>query len=188
MTAVDLNAVVRHCLKLLQSVLSANIKVEAHLGEDELLVQAEENQLRQVIVNLCFNARDAMPSGGTLRVRTERGLAADGEKGRKGEGERNPDMGVPFSSELLPVSPSPLLPFSPSSSAAARIIIEDTGDGMDESVLAHIFDPFFSTKEHGTGLGLTMVRQIIESFGGQVKASSQPQQGTRMEVILKSSN
>ena len=172
---VDLNAVVRHCLKLLPSVLTGNIKVEAHLSGDKLMVLAEENPLKQVIVNLCFNARDAMPSGGTLVLRTERDKATR----EKEEGGRRKDEETPADSSLI---------LHPSSFSLVTLTIQDTGEGMDKAVLARIFEPFFSTKEHGTGLGLTMVRQIIENFGGQVRASSQPGQGTQMEVILKSAD
>lgn len=65
-----------------------------------------------------------------------------------------------------------------------RLVVEDTGIGMDERVLARIFDPFFSTKEHGHGLGLAVVQQIVHGFGGRIEVTSRPGQGTRFDVWL----
>jgi signal transduction histidine kinase len=103
-------------------------------------------------MNLCLNARDAMPQGGRLRVRTE--ALADGGDGVAGRG------------------------------AWARLTVEDDGHGMSRQVLDRIFDPFFSTKERGTGLGLAVVQQIVESNGGRVEAVSQPGRGACFHVWL----
>jgi PAS domain S-box-containing protein len=156
---VDLNGVILHSLRLLRSVMLPIIKVETFLAKEEVQVQGEENQLKQVVMNLCLNARDAMPRGGKLTLRTE----------------------------LMSSSEAPEAPESPESSRKpqVRLTIEDNGQGMDEATLARIFEPFFSTKERGTGLGMTVVRQIIESFGGQIQVFSKPNQGTRMEVWLQ---
>ena len=66
------------------------------------------------------------------------------------------------------------------------LAVQDTGHGIDPAIRGRIFEPFFSTKERGTGLGLAVVRQIIESLGGRIEVISKPDQGTRMEVYLKS--
>jgi signal transduction histidine kinase len=98
--------------------------------------------VQQVLMNLCLNARDAMPQGGRLRVAT--GVA---------EGRRE-----------------------------ARLVVEDSGTGMTEAVRGRIFEPFFSTKEGGTGLGLAVVQQIVESYGGRIEVTSRPGEGARFEV------
>lgn len=148
----DVNTAVVHSLRLLKGTFPPEIEVEQRLSSEDLLVHADENQLKQVVMNLCLNARDAMTRGGQLTVSTERVHP---------EGNRN---GVGW----------------------VRLSVQDTGQGMDEAVQARIFEPFFSTKERGTGLGLAVVRQIVESFGGRIQVYSRPQHGTRMDVWLKS--
>src|SRR5262249_52323194 len=92
-------------------------------------------------MNLCLNARDAMPDGGTLRVATRLG-------------------------------PGP----------AVALSVADTGQGMSDEGRRRIFEPFFSTKEAGTGLGLAVVEQIVVGQGGSVEAHSEPEKGSRFEV------
>jgi signal transduction histidine kinase len=147
-TAVDLNGVVRHCLKVLRGVLPMTITVETEYADEGPLVQGDETQLKQIVINLCLNAREAMPEGGKLFLRTD-------------------------------------VISNPADKRLIRLTIQDTGQGMTEAVLARIFEPFFSTKERGTGLGLTVVRQIVESFNGRIQAWSQPLQGTRFEILLR---
>ncbi len=147
-TTVDLNAVVRHCLKILRGVVPMSIAIETALAEEELLAQGDETQFKQIVINLCLNAREAMPDGGRLLVKTD-------------------------------------VIANPTDRRMIRLSVQDTGQGMSETVLARIFEPFFSTKERGTGLGLTVVRQIVESFGGRIQAWSQPLQGTRIEILFK---
>jgi signal transduction histidine kinase len=66
-----------------------------------------------------------------------------------------------------------------------KLSVQDTGHGIDAAIQSRIFEPFFSTKERGTGLGLAVVRQIIESLGGRIEMTSHPNEGTRMEVFLQ---
>jgi PAS domain S-box-containing protein len=140
---VEVNAVVRRTLDLLRGTLPRTVAVEARLGPAELSVLGDETQLQQVLMNLCLNARDAMPSGGgRLDVATE---AVDGQ---------------------------------------VRLRVEDNGLGMTEAVRARAFEPFFSTKANGTGLGLAVVRQLVESFGGHVEVWSEPGAGARFDVWL----
>jgi CheY-like chemotaxis protein len=117
-------------------------------------MMADASQLQQIVLNLCVNARDAMPEGGRLRVSTKLlGGAETGEPGRPGR--------------------------------RARLSVEDTGVGMDAKTLARLFEPFFSTKgEAGTGLGLSVVYEIVKSLGGDVGVKSSPGRGARFEVVL----
>jgi PAS domain S-box-containing protein len=151
---LGLNRVVRRALDLLRPTLPLTVTVEPDLAPGELEVCGDETQVQQVLMNLCLNARDAMPQGGRLRVSTaavEPGAASSAPDGRR---------------------------------RWARLSVEDDGHGMSGQVLARIFDPFFSTKERGTGLGLAVVQQIVESNGGRVEAVSQPGRGACFHVWL----
>jgi len=112
-----------------------------------------------VLMNLGVNARDAMPNGGTLRLRTE-----------------NVVLDSTHASEAAGLSPG----------AYVRILIEDTGTGIDPSVLPHIFEPFVTTKPQGlgTGLGLSTVYGIIEQTGGTIRVDTTPGRGSRFSVYL----
>jgi signal transduction histidine kinase len=144
--ATDVNTVVVHTLTILKSVMSSSIKVQTQLAEGDLWVMADDTQLKQIVMNLCLNARDAMPRGGNLAVRTMRQ-------------EEDRLWWIGWS-------------------------VQDSGCGMDEATRNRAFEPFFSTKEHGTGLGLAVVQQIIERFGGRIELWSEPGQGSRFEIWL----
>ncbi len=125
----------------------SNIKVEADLEAGNLVIDADSTQLQQVLMNLCLNARDAMPHGGRLRVQTA----------AYNSGERGPWI---------------------------RLTVQDEGQGMTEQVKCQLFDAFFTTKETGTGLGLAVVQQIVESFGGRIEVNSEPGRGARFDIWL----
>ena len=146
-----MNRVATRTLELLRATLPRGIQIEPALAEAELPVQADEMQLQQVLMNLCLNARDAMPHGGHLAVRTE---AVAGN----GQGDW------------------------------VRLSVQDDGEGIPEDLQARIFDAFFTTKDRGTGLGLAMVRQIVEGFGGRVEVASRPGQGACFDVWLPRGN
>ncbi len=150
---VDLNALVEQTLRLARGVMSARIIVETHLDPALPPAFADENPLKQVVMNLCLNARDAMAGGGTLTIRTD-------------------------------VLAPPASTHACASDAWVHLAIQDTGIGMDENVRSRLFDAFFSTKEHGTGLGLAVVLQIITDFGGVIDVWSQVGVGTRFDVWL----
>jgi PAS domain S-box-containing protein len=147
---IELNRTVQRTLELLRATLPPAVKVRAELAEGELFVQADETQAQQVLMNLCLNARDAMPHGGALTVRTARLIEAHG----------------------------------PARPGWARLSVSDSGTGIPEAVKAHIFEPFYSTKDTGTGLGLAVVQQIVESYGGRVEVHSQSGLGACFDVWL----
>jgi signal transduction histidine kinase len=117
--------------------------VERELAADLPAIWADEGQLRAAFLNLLRNAREAMPDGGTIRVRTARG--ADG---------------------------------------GVDVTIADTGSGIPTESLAKIFDPFFSTKSGGTGLGLAFTLQVVEEHGGTIQCRSEVGRGTTFAIRL----
>lgn len=140
---VDLNDAVEDLLDFLSRELQeAGVRVERELSPESPSVRADSGQLRQVLLNLVRNAREAMDSGGTVTVRTR----VD-EPGR-----------------------------------LAIVEIQDTGPGISEELRARMFDPFFSTKDRGTGLGLAFVQQVVHEHGGRVECDSEPGQGACMRV------
>jgi signal transduction histidine kinase/ActR/RegA family two-component response regulator len=155
---LDLNAVVRSSLALLERSIPKHIEVEALLDGSVPCVLGDRSQLQQVIVNLAVNARDAMPDGGKLVLSTN---WCDGEELR--------------SSGTVPPS-----------DGYVRLCVSDTGHGMDAETRMKLFDPFFTTKEtgKGTGLGLFIVHSIVANHGGTINVYSEPGYGTGFSIYL----
>jgi PAS domain S-box-containing protein len=156
---LDLNALSADLEKMLGRLIGEDIDLAIVPGADLGLVKADPGQLQQVVMNLCVNARDAMPDGGLLRIETA-----------------NVEVGAGHFAGLEPM-------------AAGRYVmlaISDTGGGMDEQILSKIFEPFFTTKEEGkgTGLGLAMVYGIVKQAGGYVWVSSEVGRGTTFTMCL----
>jgi signal transduction histidine kinase len=131
--------------------------VERHYESEAVRGLWDEDQLRQVFVNLLANAVDASPAGSPVEITAEPAQVGAGAR-RDGEGGQRV--------------------------AGARIHIADRGPGMDEPTLARIFEPFFTTKKKGTGLGLAIAKQIVEQHGGTIRADSRPGAGTRFTIEL----
>jgi two-component system cell cycle sensor histidine kinase/response regulator CckA len=156
-----INAVVEEMAPVLRLMLPANVKVETALAPLDMVVRVDRSQLEQVLINLAFNARDAMASGGTIRITTEsRHLDEDTGRGL---------IGIP-----IPAG------------SYGLISVVDTGHGMDPATLAQVFEPFFTTKPvgAGTGLGLSTVYGIVKQSGGYVWAESTLGQGTSFTICL----
>ena len=154
----SLPTVIRGMEPLLRRLLVGQVELSLELGADDLWVRTAEGQVEQILMNLAINARDAMPDGGTVHVRT-RGLTVR-----------------PGATDAPGVLPG----------RWAELVVHDSGVGMDAETLARLFEPFFTTKPSGlgTGLGLTTVRGIVRSLGGHVLAASAPAKGTTMRVLL----
>lgn len=133
------------------------LNVPKHCLDQE--IQGDPNQLLQALMNICVNARDAMPEGGTL------GLATD-------------SVTIGASEDFLALELAP--------GRYVKICISDTGHGISEETLSHVFEPFFTTKPvgQGTGLGLSIVYTIIEKHGGAIRAVSERGHGTTFEIYL----
>jgi PAS domain S-box-containing protein len=153
---LDLNPLVREIIALLGETFPRNITCTLALDEGIPPLLADHNQIQQIILNLCVNARDAMPSGGTLRLATTRVEGA-----------------------AVPAS-------VPRRQACACLAISDTGTGMTPEVRARIFEPFFTTKSvnQGTGLGLAVVYGIVTAHGGTIEVESTPGRGSTFRVFL----
>jgi CheY-like chemotaxis protein len=123
------------------------------------VIRADVVQVEQILMNLAANARDAMPDGGSLWVRTD--SVGPDASGSRPDRNRNVDGYV-------------------------RITVQDSGTGMDERTRAHIFEPFFTTKERGrgTGLGLSTVCAVMEQLGGDIRVDSRPGYGTTFELYF----
>lgn len=154
---VDLNQLLKDQAPIIRESVGGAIRVETDLTPHVCPVLVDAGQFPQAIINLVVNARDAMPTGGTLTMTTV--LAdSDGDRGLAGLGGR------------------PIV----------RLTIRDTGQGMDQEVCAHCFEPFFTTKGQGqgTGLGLATVQRIVEQNGGTIAVASEPGQGTTFTICL----
>ncbi|MCU1286409.1 MAG: hypothetical protein JWO13_2759 [Acidobacteriales bacterium] len=155
-TAVDLNKIVTEMERMLKSLFVGETQVNIQVSQQPIVVCGDPSQVELMILNLAINARDAMPAGGVLSIRT-------GEEVIAGKDDRNT---VESEFALLEVS--------------------DTGYGMSQEIQAHIFEPFYTTKEigRGTGLGLSAVYGIVQQAGGHISVQSEPSRGSTFRVYL----
>jgi len=156
---LNLNEVVLNLDKLLRRLMHENIEMLTRTPENVGKVKADPAQLEQVIMNLVVNARDAMPNGGRLVVETS-----------------NVELDSAYAEDHITVKPGRYV----------MIAVSDTGVGMDQNTVAHIFEPFYTTKDsgHGTGLGLSTVYGIVKQSGGYIWVYSEPGKGSTFKVYL----
>jgi PAS domain S-box-containing protein len=155
----DLNDLVSDTGKLLRRALGAGIEIESILPEGLCVANIDRSQLETALVNLCINARDAMPDGGRLLIET-----------------RN----VILDQDYVALNPDVKM------GAYAMVSVTDTGTGIPPEALRKVFEPFFTTKEvgKGTGLGLSMVYGFIKQSGGHIKIYSEVGTGTTFKLYL----
>lgn len=147
---LDLRQIIESMRGMLQVLIGKNIYLNLRLSQVPGRVLIDATQLERALVNLAVNARDAMPSGGTLTISLERAEVTQDDGARQ-----------------------------------VVIRVTDTGTGIGEELRSHIFEPFYTTKgEHGNGLGLTIVNQIVTNAGGHVEVDSEPGRGTAMSLYL----
>ena len=156
---LDLNPIVGEEEQVLRWLIGKNIELKTELASSAVLVRANADCMRQVLLNLAVNARDAMPNGGKLTITVS-----------------NVDIGETRPPRLTAVEPGPYV----------RLSVADNGLGMTPDVQAHLFEPFFTTKEvtKGSGLGLSIVYRIVRQCRGQIIVETEPNKGTRFEIFL----
>ena len=155
---VDVNALVGGIVKLLGRTLGASIQLTTETAGDAGIAFVDPGALEAAVLNVALNARDAMPEGGTLTIRTAKADIADATS---------------IDDDLKP-------------GTYVRLALQDTGAGMSPEVAARVFEPFFTTKAggRGTGLGLSMVYGFVKQSGGGVTIQSQPGRGTTVTMLL----
>ncbi|MBS0643593.1 MAG: response regulator [Acetobacteraceae bacterium] len=155
----DISALVRDIIPLAAVTLGSRIQITADLQDGLPLAMADPGQVEAALLNLCLNARDAMPAGGTVTIRSAAKSSLDVEQ----------------DDEAHHLPPGDYV----------QIIVADTGCGMSAEVMARAFDPFFTTKgPSGTGLGLSQVYGMARQSGGDVTIRSQLEQGTQITLYL----
>ena len=157
---IDLNSLVVEMERLLRRVIGERFDLQSHPDAENGRVKADPSQLEQVVLNLGVNARDAMPRGGKLIIRTEN-VALDRKEAQQLSAALSPGEYVMLS-------------------------VTDTGAGMDEETMSHIFEPFFTTKGpgKGTGLGLATVYGIVRQTGGGISVESEVGKGSTFRIYL----
>lgn len=158
----DLNEVVKDAIKMSEKIFEKNILVRLEFAEKLAAIEADKNQLDQMLTNLIINAKDAMPNGGELTFSTE-----------------NIHLDEKSAKNLPGLKPGNFV----------TLCITDTGIGMTPQVKDHIFEPFFTTKGdgEGTGLGLATVYSIIKNHNGHIDVASSPGKGTSFTVYFPAS-
>ncbi len=157
--ALNLNSIVEDMVKMLPRLLGEDIELQFALDPDLGVVKADQGQIEQVIMNLAVNARDSMPTGGRLAIRT-------------GNARHDSNLALKHPS----MTPGDYI----------LVSVSDTGTGMDEQTKSHIFEPFFTTKERGrgTGLGLATVYGFVKQIGGYVWVESEQGVGSTFTIYL----
>jgi signal transduction histidine kinase len=160
---VAMNEIVSSTKNLLGTLIGEHIQLVTSLSEEAGCILADPAQLRQVLMNLVLNARDALPQGGTIALST-----------RLTDFPTNPE--IPKNGRAL------------GNGHAVALLVKDNGNGMDEDTRSRLFEPFFTTKKPGagTGLGLAMVQRIVSESGGVIEVDSEPGRGTGIEIFFPS--
>ena len=156
---LSLNTVISEFSKMLHRLIGENIEFVNELSSDLNQVEIDPTQLEQIIINLAVNARDAMPEGGNLTIKTY-----------------NIKLDQKFAIKHRPIAPGKYVVME----------VNDTGHGMDPMILSHIFEPFFTTKEKGkgTGLGLSTIYGIVKQSRGYIWVESEQNKGTTFYIYF----
>ena len=156
---LELNDLLHGLEPMLERLVGQDVDLGLELADDLDPIEGDAHQIEQLLLNIAANARDAMPDGGSLMIRTRNRRITGREASRHGL-----TRGGSFVS----------------------LRIDDTGVGMDEQTCQHIFDPFFTTKDadKGTGLGLSLVYGIVEQLGGAITVTAEPVKGTSFQILI----
>ncbi|HWN12122.1 MAG TPA: PAS domain S-box protein [Pyrinomonadaceae bacterium] len=150
---------IKEIVKILRETLPKSIEINFHLPDDLCIISADATQMHQVLMNLCVNARDAMPEGGSISIKAENTLVDEN-----------------YARMHIEAKPGRFV----------LITVSDTGPGMSPEIQSRIFEPFFTTKEmsKGTGLGLSTALTIVKSHGGFMNVYSEVNRGSQFALYL----
>lgn len=156
---LHINSVILETQKLLARLIREDVEIRTDLCKGDLVILGDETKIEQIIINLATNARDAMPEGGILSIRTEH-CTMDGEPGLS----------------IIPGKPA----------SYVHLTVSDTGLGIDKKAQERIFEPFFTTKEvgKGTGLGLSIVYGLVKQLNGYIHIQSESRIGTSVNIYF----
>ncbi|MES0363990.1 MAG: PAS domain S-box protein [Desulfobacteria bacterium] len=156
---IDLNQEIKKTHRLLSRTMPETIELELHLAKEPTIINGDPNQIEQAILALAVNARDAMPGGGKIVIETKR-MILDQDFRRTHAGAATGEC--------------------------VLITLSDTGPGLGQETLEHVFDPFFSKEDlsEETGMGLSMVYGIVKNHGGYISCASEPEVGTTFMIYL----
>jgi PAS domain S-box-containing protein len=156
---LDAGTALRDFRSMLQRLIGEDVRLDVTTGADDGYILADQSQFEQVILNLAVNAKDAMPSGGSLRIDVT-----------------TRDVSEPPRGAVMPMAPGRYV----------ALTVSDTGCGMPPDVVTRVFEPFFTTKENGkgTGLGMATVYAIVEQSGGSIVVTSEVNVGTTFTIYL----
>jgi PAS domain S-box-containing protein len=157
LTSIDLSAIVLELMSVLSRLLGEDIALTIDLQPEMWLMRGGEGQLEQVVINLVINGREAMPAGGTLKIETRNVTI--------GDSTLHEHRGIPAGDYVY-------------------LAVTDSGTGIDDSVLPHIFEPFYTTRRTGTGLGLASTYGIVRQLGGYIRVRTEPEAGSTFLVYF----
>ncbi len=159
---IQVSAIIKEMVKIMRGTFPKDILIETTIAPDLWPAIGDATQIHQIVLNLCVNARDAMPDGGRLLLRASN-IAIDAN----------------YASAMADAKPGPHV----------LLEVRDNGSGIAPEIVERIFDPFFTTKAagKGTGLGLSTVLGIVQSHGGHINLASQPGEGTSFQIYLPAS-
>ena len=156
---ISINGIVENAMRMIERLIGEDIDLRFVPEATSVTVRVDIGQIEQVLMNLAVNARDAMPDGGQLTIET-RCVELTPEHARRGNDIKSGDY--------------------------VMLAVSDSGCGMDTKTLQHIFDPFFTTKApgKGTGLGMAIVKNVVEAHGGEIKVETKLGKGSTFELIF----
>jgi PAS domain S-box-containing protein len=162
---ININRAVENVFNIINRTFDKKIKIDLELTDNLWYIIADQSQIEQVILNMCINAKDAMPEGGELTIKT---------------------LNYEYKKEEL----SPLSPFNAKEGKYVALAIKDTGIGIPKEFLNRIFEPFFTTKQigKGTGMGLAMAYGIIKNHNGFITVDSEINKGSTFTIYLPATN